>query len=166
MTSQSLGIPQVLGDLVFTEKTLPMLDSTDWVCKAHFIDDNGNSESLFIFIGAGADPDHEVSLRYGVYNTTGSAKAPQPGTNISAKLSTWCVETDAEGIKTFYPETYVSATTIKGRRGIANVRDYAIGLVTVAMALVGNSPVDPSTGVATPSTRTQLLAFGIVPTSL
>lgn len=166
MTTKILAVPQTFAAATFAEDKGVVLDPTEWATRSQTNLDNNSTEVLYIYVGADADPAHEVTLRVGYYNTPANGKTI-PGTNISTKFSTWEIEDLGDGTTVYCARTFTAAETVKGKQGISNVRDFLIARQLVASAiLLGGAAISSTNGAGESTPVADRLAFGVVPFSL
>lgn len=166
MTTKIMAVPQTFAAATFAADKGVVLDPTEWATRSQTNLDNNSTEVVFVYVGEGADPAHEVTLRLGYYNTPANGKTV-PGTNISTKLSTWEVEELGDGTTSYFARTFTSAETVKGRQGISNVRDFLLARQLVASAILnGGVAINSTTGADVSTAIADRLAFGVVPLSL
>lgn len=166
MTTKIMAVPQTFATATFAADKGVVLDTADWALRSQTNLDNNSVETLFVYVGAGADPAHEVTIRLGYYNAPANGKTI-PGTNISSKFSTWETEELGDGTTVYYARTFTSAETVKGRQGISNVRDFLLARQICSSALLSTGVAISSTdGTAEATEVADRLAFGVLPVSL
>lgn len=164
MSTTIMAVPQTFATTEFAVDKAVVLNPDDWALRSQTNLENNSTEALFVYIGPDADPNHEVTLRIGYYNTVANSKSPA-GTNISVKFSTWEKEELGDGTLNYNARTFTQADTIKGRQGIANVRDYLLARQICSSALLPSGAAIKSTdGTAYVTTLADRMAFGILPT--